>query len=648
VATIPASAIVQVLPNVISAGGSALVLNGIMLTQSYRVPIGTVQSFATAASVGAFFGLTSQEYLKAQIYFGGFTGSTQLPGSLLIAQYPQTSVAAWLRSGPISGLSIAQIQALTGSINITVDGYPRTAASVNLSSATSYTAAATLIQTALNTTEPTEAVMTGAIAPVTSSFTASIAEDVMTVTGTVTGTLAIGTIITGTGVTAGTQVLAQLSGVAGAAGTYAVSIIQAVVSTAISGSCGILTVSAVTSGTVSVGQTVTGTGVTAGTVVTQLGTGVGLTGTYYVSPTQTASSTTLTFTATNITVTYDSVSGSLFFTSGITGAASTIAYATGTLSASLNLTSATGAVLSQGSIAQSPSTFMTGLIAVTQNWASFFTVFDPDDGNGNVQKQAFAAWTSLQNNRYVYIAWDSDVTPTASNAATASLGYICGPNGLNYYGVCPIYDPSNVGIAAFVAGSIASVNFSAVNGRITFAFRSQAGLPATVTNQQVAANLIANNYNFYGAYATANQSWIFFYNGQATGNFLWLDSLINQIWLNNQFQLALILMLQNINSIPYNAAGYAIMQAALLTTINQALTFGAIRAGVPLSSSQAIQVNTAAGYRIDDVLSQRGWYVQVLAATPQVRQARGTPPFNFWYVDGQSVQQITLNSIELV
>lgn len=55
-----------------------------------------------------------------------------------------------------------------------------------------------------------------------------------------------------------------------------------------------LTVTAVTSGTIAVGQTISGTGISAGTTITGLGTGTGGTGTYTVSISQTASSTTIT------------------------------------------------------------------------------------------------------------------------------------------------------------------------------------------------------------------------------------------------------------------------------------------------------------------------------------------------------------------
>lgn len=66
----------------------------------------------------------------------------------------------------------------------------------------------------------------------------------------------------------------------------------AAVTGAISGTT--LTVSAVTSGTLSIGQVLYGTGVSAGTTITALGTGTGGTGTYTVFPSQTVSSTAIT------------------------------------------------------------------------------------------------------------------------------------------------------------------------------------------------------------------------------------------------------------------------------------------------------------------------------------------------------------------
>jgi hypothetical protein len=138
----------------------------------------------------------------------------------------------------------------------------------------------------------TGAAVTGAIAA--NVVTGSIAAQVLTVSAVTTGVLTAGQTISGTGVTAGTQVLNQLTGTPGGIGTYQVSVAQTVASTAITGSGGTLTVSAVASGTLGVGDALTGTGVTAGTYITGFITGAGGTGTYSVNIGQTAASTALT------------------------------------------------------------------------------------------------------------------------------------------------------------------------------------------------------------------------------------------------------------------------------------------------------------------------------------------------------------------
>jgi hypothetical protein len=74
--------------------------------------------------------------------------------------------------------------------------------------------------------------------------------------------------------------------------THVVLLRPAVVTASISGTT--MTVSAVTSGTLAIGQVLTGTGVAPGTGITALGTGTGGTGTYTVSSSQTVTSTTIT------------------------------------------------------------------------------------------------------------------------------------------------------------------------------------------------------------------------------------------------------------------------------------------------------------------------------------------------------------------
>lgn len=494
--SIPASLIASVTPSVISAGGSALDLVGYMLTTNPRVPVGSAPTFPTQAAVAAYFGATSTEAQLAAIYFNGFDNSNVKPGSLGFMQYPTASVSAYLRGGSLAAMTLTQLQALSGTVIITVDGVQKTSSNINLAGATSFSNAATLIAAA---------------------FTGGP------------------------------------------------------------------------------------------------------------------------------TVAYDSVSSAFTFTSTTTGASSTIGFATGTLSTGLKLTQATGAVTSQGAVASTPAAAMAALTKLTQNWVSFMTTFDPDNGVGNTQKMAFATWTSQQNNRYLYAVWDPDQSPTTTVPATSSLGYLV--NQANMSGVAPNFNDINK--AAFLMGAIASIDFTQTAGRSTLSFKSQSGLAADVTDATIYQNLVANGYNCYGAFATANDQFTLYTPGQIAGQYDWIDSYIDQIWLNNQMQLAIMTGLTQSKSVPYNAVGDATIEAWLMDPINQAVNFGAIQQGVQLSAAQAQQVNTAAGRKIDSILSSRGWYLQVLASTApaQTRANRQSPPCSLWYMDGGSVQQLNLASV---
>jgi len=142
---------------------------------------------------------------------------------------------------------------------------------------------------------------TGSIAASTNGFTGSIVDDILTVTSVSSGTIVPGTLISGTGVASGTLVQSQLTGTAGGVGTYAVTPASQNVAagTVMTGGYGTYTVSAWNNAVpVAVGAVLSGSGVTAGTTVMGFGTGTGGTGTYYVTPSQTAGSTNILATIT--------------------------------------------------------------------------------------------------------------------------------------------------------------------------------------------------------------------------------------------------------------------------------------------------------------------------------------------------------------
>ena len=635
--TIPASLYVSVTPSVVSGGGSALNLIELMLTTNTRVPVGQVLSFPSVAAVQTYFGASSSEAAAAAVYFLGFDGSTVKPGALLFTQYPIANVGAYLRGGNVSGLTLAQLQALSGVLTVTIDGTPHTSSAINLSAATSFSAAALTITTALGLTGPTQASFTASTG---ATFTGTASGTNLTASA-VTGVIHTGATITGTGISGTVTILSQTSGTTGGAGVYVTSATTTASAVSITATSTTMDVTVVASGTLAVGQQIPG--LASATYISALGTGTGGTGTYTITVAQQTVSGALT--SVTPTVTYDSVSGAFMVISGTTGASSTIGYGSGTISAGLALTAVTGAVLSQGAITSVPGTFMAAIVAITTNWATFQTLFDPDAGSGNAQKLLFAAWVNSTNNRYAYLAWDTDITPTQSASATTSLGYIL--NGLNSSGTVPIYEPSgtNLHLASFVGGLVASIDFNATNGRTTAAFRAQTGLTASATSATAATNLDANGYSYYGAVATANQGFNFLYPGSVTGPFNWLDSYVNQIWLNNGCQLALMQMLIQYKSIPYNPQGYGYIRSALAVPAQAAVNFGAIRPNVPLSAAQAAEVNALAGMAIDQVLSTVGWYLVIQPASSIVRAARTSPTIILVYMDGQSIQQINLSSV---
>jgi hypothetical protein len=657
--TIPYSYSVVSKPSVVSAGGTALNLNGVCLTKNTRVPIGQVLSFPTGAAVSSFFGPASAEAVIANGgqtlggnpagtgYFGGYEGATAIPGALLFVQYPVTAVAAWLRGGNISGLTLAQLQALSGSLTVVMDGYSHVISSISLSSYNSFSAAAAAIQAAF--TDPTEASFTGSLG---ASFTAT-GTGTSLVASSVTGIISVGDTVTGTGVPSGTTIVSGPAG--GGAGTYVTS--QATTASAAACTCAstVLDVTVDTDHAIAVGQTLAGATIVGSPVILAQLTGTaGQTGTYRISGAQqNVASEAMTGLATAPVVTFDSVSGAFVITSGITGVPSTAAFATGSLAVPLLLTSATGATLSQGAAAATPATFMAGIIAQTTNWASFFTAFDPDGGSGNTQKLAFAAWTNSVAPRYAYICWDTDITATESVPATGSLGYLINTE-FNYSGTCLIYEPIDLNHAAFISGAIAAINFNAPNGRITFAYRTQTGLAAAVTDPTVAFNLggeplvegsFGNGYNFVGAFADANDNSVDFQRGTISGPYDWLNSYVFQIWLNNQFVVQGRAYMKAVNSFSYTPAGYSNFALAMQTTIQAGLTFGMYAPGVDLSSSQTLQINNLAGKNISGTLETQGWYFQCLDPGATARASRGSPIINFFYCDEGDVQALNIGSV---
>ncbi len=140
---IPISQIVQINPRVIGAGGAQGSLDGLLVTQSAGVPVGQLLTFFNASDVSDYFGPASSEYAAAQVYFAGIIDGGQQPASLNIGRYALDATGAAV-FGATLNLSLAQLQALSGVLTVTTDT-ARTSSTINLSAATSFANAASLM-----------------------------------------------------------------------------------------------------------------------------------------------------------------------------------------------------------------------------------------------------------------------------------------------------------------------------------------------------------------------------------------------------------------------------------------------------------------------------------------------------------------------
>ncbi|CEF54626.1 DUF3383 family protein [Acetobacter ghanensis] len=263
-------------------------------------------------------------------------------------------------------------------------------------------------------------------------------------------------------------------------------------------------------------------------------------------------------------------------------------------------------------------------------------------------KEAAAQWVGTQNSEVFAAIVDSAPSATENESQTAFGVWL---QSQSISGVTALYGTSPL-VGALAMAWMASLSFATNNGRQTLAFVQDASglVEAAVTDGATASTLVANGYSFYGSYANGASQFVFMRPGQVSGKFLWADSYVNQIWLNSNLTSDLVNLLLTTGNIPYNTEGDTLVEAAVKDTINQALAFGAIRTGVNLTTLQRQQINNAAGVTTAaDSVVNSGYYLKpnISTAPASYRVSRTTPPAQLWYADGQSVQSITLNSVEV-
>lgn len=484
--SIPASEIVSVLPGVVGTGGNPLSLNAVYITKKQPESMLGVKAFGSEDLVGETFGIDSEEYQAAQIYFAGFVNATSRPETLYIASMILTAQAAKLVGAQVPTRPVSDFESLPVGFNIDIDGAP--------------------------------------------------------VSVTVTGTI----------------------------NSYS-SLAAAV--------------------TVSLGE--------------------------------------------KGTCTYDTTSRTFIIVGDTVGSVGSIGFATGALAEFMNLTELSGAQKNNGINADTIEELLPRITSEITNFVSIMAI----GAFTAAEKIAISRWVSLQNDRYIHVLYQFDNSTGQLEAISTAI------KESEMGGTCLMYGNHTHG--AFACSYPASLNFDELNGRTNFAFRKQEGLTPTVTDKALADELLAMGFNFYGAYGTANDRFVFVNNGSISGKFKWMDSYANQVFFNSQLQLALMTMLTSFKSVPYNETGRAIHRSAIQDPINQMLNYGAIQSGVELSEQQKKQINLEAGFDAASQLKSEGWCLRIGETPTQTRGLRKSMPLKLWYVDGGSVQQVTLPSINV-
>lgn len=344
---------------------------------------------------------------------------------------------------------------------------------------------------------------------------------------------------------------------------------------------------------------------------------------------------------TKVAVTWNSIAQRFMIKSATTGAASNVSFADDSaLATGLMLTAATAATVSAGSDEITMTDMMNGIVNKNQDWILFQALTELTDA----QKTELCAWASASHNRYGYVLQDLSSAGTIPNNPNCFVQKVVIANG--YENIFPVY--GSYLYAATALAYAASIDFARTNGRISFKFRAFPGLTPNVSDLASANALESNGYNYYGTYSLNKTMAQYAADGAITGKYLWLDSFIDQVWINANLVAAYANLFTNNQSYPFNQNGYGAIQAATIDVANQALNFGAIQKGVVLDAAQIRIVNNTVGKDISATLYSEGWFLYIPPQPGSARIERQLQGAIFYYVDGQLIQSINMSSTAIL
>lgn len=259
-----------------------------------------------------------------------------------------------------------------------------------------------------------------------------------------------------------------------------------------------------------------------------------------------------------------------------------------TISASGNVADlmgwSTGAIYSDGALAQSVVDTLIDSVDASNNFASF--LFMPALTDEQIIE--LAEWNDTQNVMYMYL-----VPCLASNSESLSAALI------GYSGVSLTLTPTEGEYDEMIPGIVlAATDYSKRNASQNYMFQQFPELTAKVTNTPDSNTYDNLRVNYYGQTQTAGQKIAFYQRGVMMGGSQDLvDHNIygNETWLKDALAAQLMSLLLSVNRVPANDNGRSQILAITQSKIEQALKNGTISVGKTLTAVQKLYISELTG-----------------------------------------------------
>lgn len=282
-------------------------------------------------------------------------------------------------------------------------------------------------------------------------------------------------------------------------------------------------------------------------------------------------------------VTYDATRGGFNLVGTVAEAAPVAIAAAETNDAAGAIGWLTGAILSDGAVAESVTDVLKNSTNASNNFASF--LFMPALADEQVVEAA--TWNDTQNVMYHYC-----VPVLAVDAATkyATLADISGVS-LTLSEVAGEY-PEMVPMII-----LAATDYSKRGSTQNYMFQ-QFSLTPSVTTDADADLYDRLRVNYYGRTQTAGQYIDFYQRGVMCGlatDPVDMNTYANELWFKDRCGSAIMELLLSLGKVSANETGRAQVISVVQTAINEALNNGVISIGKPLNNTQKLYITTQTG-----------------------------------------------------